>query len=51
MNLVAHLYLIMTRRTVLSNLKAMITGYEELTDEEDERTAATASLPTVLPNE
>ena len=28
--LVAHLYLITTGQTVTSNLKAMITGYEEL---------------------
>lgn len=30
---VAHLYLITTGRTITSNLKAMITGYEELEDE------------------
>ncbi|MCB2200450.1 cytochrome b/b6 domain-containing protein [bacterium] len=33
--LIAHLYLITTGTTVLSNLKAMITGYEELEDEEE----------------
>lgn len=31
---VVHLYLITTGRTVTSNLKAMITGFEELEDEE-----------------
>lgn len=30
---IAHIYLITTGRTVTSNLKAMITGYEELPDE------------------
>jgi thiosulfate reductase cytochrome b subunit len=35
--LITHLYLITTGQTVTSNLKAMITGYEELPDEpEDE---------------
>jgi thiosulfate reductase cytochrome b subunit len=32
--LIAHLYLITTGRTVFSNLKAMITGWEEMDDEE-----------------
>jgi len=32
---IAHLYLITTGRTVTSNLKAMITGYEELPDENE----------------
>jgi thiosulfate reductase cytochrome b subunit len=31
---IAHVYLITTGRTVTSNLKAMITGYEELPGEE-----------------
>jgi thiosulfate reductase cytochrome b subunit len=35
--LIAHLYLITTGRTVTSNLKAMITGYEDLTDIPDEK--------------
>ncbi len=34
---IAHLYLITTGCTVTSNLKAMITGYEELPDEPDEK--------------
>ncbi len=34
--LVAHVYLITTGHTISSNLKAMITGYEELESEEDE---------------
>ena len=34
---VAHLYLITTGRTITSNLKAMITGYEELPEVPDER--------------
>jgi len=33
--LIAHIYLITTGRTLTSNLKAMITGYEELEDEGD----------------
>jgi thiosulfate reductase cytochrome b subunit len=37
---VIHVYLITTGRTVTSNLKAMITGYEELSDETDENDAA-----------
>lgn len=36
---VAHLYLITTGQTVTSNLKAMITGYEELPDEGAEETS------------
>jgi thiosulfate reductase cytochrome b subunit len=35
---VAHLYLITTGSTVTSNLKAMITGYEELHDGPEEKT-------------
>ncbi len=38
---IAHLYLITTGHTVLSNLKAMITGYEELPDEGDEGPSVT----------
>jgi thiosulfate reductase cytochrome b subunit len=34
---IAHLYLITTGHTVTSNLKAMITGYEALPGEEDEK--------------
>ncbi len=34
---IAHLYLITTGNTVTSNLKAMITGYEDLSDESDEK--------------
>jgi len=33
---IVHIYLITTGHTVTSNLKAMITGYEELEDDEDE---------------
>jgi len=36
--LVIHLYLITTGRTVFSNLKAMITGWEEMDEEEAELT-------------
>lgn len=35
--LIVHLYLITTGATVTSNLKAMITGYEELEDEEKQK--------------
>ena len=35
--LLSHLYLITTGRTVTSNLKAMITGYEELPDEPEQK--------------
>jgi thiosulfate reductase cytochrome b subunit len=41
---IAHLYLISTGRTVTSNLKAMVTGYEELPDESDEKHE---SIPTI----
>jgi thiosulfate reductase cytochrome b subunit len=34
--IIVHLYLITTGTTITSNLKAMITGYEELTDHENE---------------
>jgi thiosulfate reductase cytochrome b subunit len=37
---VAHVYLITTGRTVTSNLKAMITGYEELSDDEEKNGTA-----------
>ncbi|HTX19309.1 MAG TPA: cytochrome b/b6 domain-containing protein [Bacteroidota bacterium] len=40
---IAHLYLITTGNTVTSNLKAMITGYEELSDEDEKKDAP---LPT-----
>jgi thiosulfate reductase cytochrome b subunit len=36
--LVAHLYLITTGETVLGNLRAMLTGYEELHDDHDTTT-------------
>jgi thiosulfate reductase cytochrome b subunit len=49
--LVAHLYLITTGRTIFSNLKAMITGYEELPDEADQHAHATESSAPVLPSE
>ena len=46
--LAAHLYLITTGRTVTSNLKAMITGYEELPQEtETERPAESFSEPVI----
>jgi thiosulfate reductase cytochrome b subunit len=35
--IIAHLYLITTGHTVSSNLKAMITGYEELEEDEHEK--------------
>jgi len=35
--LIAHLYLITTGNTVTSNLKAMITGYEDLSGESDQK--------------
>ncbi len=35
---IVHLYLITTGHTVTSNLKAMITGYEELEDDNDDET-------------
>jgi len=38
---IAHLYLVTTGRTVTSNLKAMITGYEEREHTEEESAAAT----------
>ncbi|MBZ0199205.1 MAG: cytochrome b/b6 domain-containing protein [Ignavibacteriaceae bacterium] len=43
--IVAHLYLITTGSTPTSNLKAMITGYEELEDEHDEKVTGAAALP------
>ncbi len=35
--LIAHLYLITTGNTVTSNLKAMITGYEDLSGESEQK--------------
>ncbi len=35
--LVVHLYLITTGQTLTSNLKAMLTGFEDIEDEDDER--------------
>jgi thiosulfate reductase cytochrome b subunit len=50
--LVAHLYLMTTGRTLTSNLKAMITGYEELPGEpHDERRAPAEPVPAVLMRE
>jgi thiosulfate reductase cytochrome b subunit len=34
---IAHLYLITTGTTITSNLKAMLTGYEDLPDDESEK--------------
>ena len=34
---IVHLYLITTGETVTSNLKAMITGYEDIEDDEEEQ--------------
>jgi hypothetical protein len=34
---IAHLYLITTGNTLTSNLKAMITGYEDLSGESDQK--------------
>ena len=45
---IAHLYLVTTGRTVTSNLKAMITGYEELEKESAERKAEPVSHKPVL---
>jgi thiosulfate reductase cytochrome b subunit len=39
---IAHLYLITTGNTITSNLKAMITGYEELPGESDDNKVETA---------
>jgi len=38
---IIHLYLITTGRTVISNLKAMITGYEDLPDAVTEKKTET----------
>lgn len=43
--LIAHLYLITTGQTVTSNLKAMITGYEELPEENAATQSATKAEP------
>jgi len=43
--LIVHLYLITTGETITSNLKAMITGVEELEDDEEMRTASGSSTP------
>ncbi len=45
---VAHLYLITTGLTVTSNLKAMITGYEELPQESNEKKPTQASAEPLL---
>jgi thiosulfate reductase cytochrome b subunit len=46
---VAHVYLITTGRTVTANLKAMITGFEELPADTDEKGAA-AHVSTSVPS-
>jgi thiosulfate reductase cytochrome b subunit len=53
MFVIVHLYLISTGKTVTSNLKAMITGYEELTTEEIEHwhgNTSTQTTATVISN-
>ena len=42
--IVTHLYLITTGTTVTSNLKAMLTGYEELENEEEEKMKPTKKI-------
>jgi len=42
---VAHIYLITTGRTITSNFKAMITGYEELADAAEERSTVQINKP------
>jgi thiosulfate reductase cytochrome b subunit len=46
---IAHLYLITTGRTVTSNLKAMITGFEELEDETERKNTHPSGLSKVNP--
>jgi thiosulfate reductase cytochrome b subunit len=46
---IAHLYLITTGRTVTSNLKAMITGYEELEDDAETKNTHPSGLNKVNP--
>jgi len=41
---IAHLYLITTGRTVTSNLKAMMTGYEEFPDDDKKKLEVTPSM-------
>ena len=36
--IIVHLYLITTGKSITSNLKAMITGYEELEKDDNEQT-------------
>jgi thiosulfate reductase cytochrome b subunit len=48
--LVAHLYLVTTGRTITSNLKAMITGYEELEEETAGEKAQPVSHEPVVSN-
>jgi thiosulfate reductase cytochrome b subunit len=49
---IAHLYLATTGATVTSNLKAMITGYEELEGEPvDEKTGPESPIPAVAESE
>jgi thiosulfate reductase cytochrome b subunit len=47
--LIVHLYLITTGRTVTSNLKAMITGYEELEDDAETKNTHPSGLNKVNP--
>lgn len=42
---IVHIYLITTGHTVTSNLKAMLTGWEELETEEEENPASKSSQP------
>ncbi len=42
--LIAHLYLITTGQTLTSNLKAMVTGYEEFPEEPEPEAPATAAV-------
>lgn len=48
--LIAHLYLTTTGDTIFSNIKAMITGYEELEDEHTEEQPKTADEPNLSSN-
>jgi len=45
---VAHLYLITTGQTVTSNLKAMLTGYEEFPEEKDVRGTSVGNSEPIL---
>ena len=43
--LIGHLYLITTGHTVSSNLNAMLTGYEDLEEDDDEHTELNNTIP------